>query len=262
MADESDRDPAFAIEHLTKRYATVTAVADLCLEVPRNRLVAFLGPNGAGKSTTIGCLSGLIEPTTGMIRLLGEQFTGDSVELKRRIGVMPERLALFDHLTAGEFLTFNARMYGLDRATVRRRVDELIEVLDLSSALRRPLVEYSSGMRRKVAFAAAIIHRPDLLLLDEPFADLDPASAAMLKTWLRQFAATARTVFLTSHALETVERLCDEVAIIKAGRLVWHGSLSHLAAGIELASHGQRFHSLEALYLALVGEHGTRLEWL
>jgi ABC-2 type transport system ATP-binding protein len=262
VADETGRDPAFTIKHLTKSYGSVTAVADLCLEVPRGRLVGFLGPNGAGKSTTIGCLAGLIEPTTGTVRLLGEELTDNSVGLKRRIGVMPERLALFDHLTAEEFLTFNARMYGLDRVTVRRRVDELIEVLDLSGALRRPLLEYSSGMRRKVAFAAAIIHGPELLLLDEPFAGIDPASVAMLKTWLRQFAAKARTVFLASHALETIERLCDEVAIIKSGRLVWHGETSSLAAGKEIASNGQSFNSLEALYLTLVGEHGTRLEWL
>jgi len=262
VPDEQNGSPAFTIEHLTKRYGTLAAVIDLCLKVPRGRLVGFLGPNGAGKSTTIGCLTGLIEPTAGTITLLGEQLTSDSVELKRRIGVMPEGLALFDHLTAEEFLTFNARMYGLDRVTVRRRVDELIEALDLSSALRRPLVEYSTGMRRKVAFAAAIIHGPELLLLDEPFAGIDPASAAMLKTWLRQFAAQARTVFLTSHALETVERLCDEVAVIKAGNLVWHGEMRRLAAGGAVVWNGRSFDSLEELYLNLIGENGARLEWL
>jgi ABC-2 type transport system ATP-binding protein len=262
MSDEQDRGPAFAIEHLTKRYGDLAAVTDLCLKVARGRLVGFLGPNGAGKSTTIGCLAGLVEPTAGTITLFGKELTSHCTELKRRIGVMPERLALFDYLTAGEFLTFNARMYGLNRATVRRRVDELIEVLDLSGALKRPLVEYSAGMRRKVAFAAAITHGPELLLLDEPFAGIDPSSAAMLKTWLRQFTAQARTVFLTSHALETVERLCDEVAIIKAGSLVWHGEMRGLAAGGGIERNGSSYDSLEALYLNLIGEHGARLEWL
>jgi ABC-2 type transport system ATP-binding protein len=254
--------PAFAIEHLTKRFGTLAAVNDLCLEVGRGRLIGLLGPNGAGKSTTIGCLSGLLEPTAGTITLLGEQLTGDSFELKRHIGVMPEGLALFDHLTAEEFLTFNARMYGLSRGTVRRRVDELIGVLDLANALTRPLVEYSTGMRKKVAFAAAIIHGPELLFLDEPFAGIDPSSAAMFKTWLRQFAAQGRTVFLTTHALETVERLCDEVAIIKEGSLAWRGEMRQVAAGGAVECGGNGFDSLEALYLTLVGEHRARLDWL
>jgi ABC-2 type transport system ATP-binding protein len=262
MPDETGLDPAFAIEHLTKKYGSLTAVADLCLEVPRGRLIGFLGPNGAGKSTTIGCLASLMDPTEGTIEILGERLTGDSVELKRRIGVMPERLALFDYLTAEEFLTFDARMYGLDRVTVRRRVDELIEVLDLSSSRRRPLAEYSAGMRRKVAFGAAIIHRPELLLLDEPFAGIDPSSVSMLKAWLRQFAAQGRTVFLSSHALETIERLCDEVAIIKEGTLVWYGETRSLASGLETVWDGRSFNSLEQLYLAIVGDRGAQLDWL
>lgn len=262
MTETADRCPAFAVERLTKRYGPVLAVSGLCLQISRGRLVGFLGPNGAGKSTTIGCLAGMTDPTAGTVMVLGERLTGDSVDLKRRIGVMPERLALFDHLTADEFLTFNARMYGLDRATVRRRVDELIEVLELSGAIRRPLVDYSTGMRRKVAFGAAIIHRPELLLLDEPFAGIDPSTVAMLKTWLRHFAAQGRTVFLSSHALETVERLCDEIAIIRAGRLAWHGEICCRAAGPEMTWNGRDFKSLEALYLAIIGEHGARPEWL
>lgn len=262
MAGDQHDDKAFSIQHLTKKYGDFAAVTDLCLEVSRGRLVGFLGQNGAGKSTTIGCLTGMLEPTSGVITLLGEQLTGDSCDLKRRIGVMPEGLALFDQLTAEEFLTFNARMYGLDRATVCRRVDELIEVLDLSSILRRPLVEYSTGMKKKVAFAAAITHRPELLFLDEPFANVDPSSAAMFKSWLRRYVAQGRTVFLTSHALETVERFCDEVAIIRAGGLAWRGEMRQLATGGAIEWQGRRFSSLEALYLTLVGENGARLEWL
>jgi ABC-2 type transport system ATP-binding protein len=262
MPDGQPSGPAFSIEHLTKKYGTIAAIDDLCLEVARGRLIGFLGPNGAGKSTTIGCLTGMIEPTAGVITLLGNRFTGDSFDLKRRIGVMPEGLALFDQLTAEEFLTFNARMYGLDRGTVRRRVDELIEVLELSGVFTRPLADYSSGMRKKVAFAAAIIHGPELLFLDEPFAGIDASSTAMFKSWLRQFVAQGRTVFLTTHVLETVERLCDEVAIIKDGRLVWRGEMRRSETGEGIQCDGNSFKSLETLYLALIGERAARLEWL
>lgn len=254
--------PALWIRNLTKRYGTLTAVDDLSLVVPTGKMFGFLGPNGAGKSTTIGCLTGLIDPTSGRIDLLGEEFTSDSIELKRRIGVMPEGLALFDHLYAHEFLTFNARMYGLDEVTVKQRVEELLAVMDLSSATRKRLSEFSTGMRKKVAFAAAIIHRPEILFLDEPFESIDPAGVAMLKDWLRRFVAGGRTVFMTTHVLETVERLCDDVAIIKAGKIAWRGEVGKLMGGGKLESDGQRFDTLEALFLHLVGERHTELEWL
>jgi len=253
---------AVEIEHLTKKYGSITAVDDLCLSIPTGRLFGFLGPNGAGKTTTIGCLTGLLDPTAGKIRLLGEDFTSDSHEIKRRIGVMPEGLALFDQLRASEFLAFNARMFGLDEMTVRRRVEELIEVMDLKSSLRQPLAEYSAGMRKKVAFAAAIIHSPDILFLDEPFVSIDPAAVAMLKDWLRRYTAQGRTVFMTSHVLETVERLCDDAAIIHAGRLAWRGEMKELGEGGAIESGGQRFGTLEALFLHIVGEQHRGLTWL
>src|SRR5262245_4514364 len=253
---------AISIENLTKRYGETLAVDRLSLSVPAGRLFGFLGPNGAGKSTTIGCLTGLIDPTSGAIRLLGEGFTPDSVELKRRIGVMPEGLALFDHLYAHEFLAFTARMYGLDERTVRARVEELLSVLDLDPARHKRLAEFSTGMRKKVAFAAAIIHRPEILFLDEPFESIDPSGAAMLKDWLRRFVAGGRTVFMTTHVLETVERLCDDVAIIKAGRIAWRGDVAGLVNGGAIECDGQRFTTLEALFLHLVGERYEHLEWL
>lgn len=253
---------AISIEDLTKSYGETLAVDRLSLDVPAGRLFGFLGPNGAGKSTTIGCLTGLIDPTDGAINLLGERFTSDSVDLKRRIGVMPEGLALFDHLYAHEFLAFSARMYRLDEQTVRRRVEELLTVLDLTSTYRKRLAEFSTGMRKKVAFAAAIIHRPEILFLDEPFESIDPAGVAMLKDWLRRFVAAGRTVFMTTHALETVERLCDDVAIIKSGRVAWRGDVGRLANGGKLECDGRRFDTLEALFLHLAGEKHGRLEWL
>lgn len=256
------RPAAISIENLTKRYGETLAVDQLSLDVPAGRLFGFLGPNGAGKSTTIGCLTGLIDPTSGVIKLLGEPFTTDSVELKRRIGVMPEGLALFDHLYAHEFLAFSARMYNLDEQTVRQRVEELLNVLDLTSTYRKRLAEFSTGMRKKIAFAAAIIHRPEILFLDEPFESIDPAGVAMLKDWLRRFVAGGRTVFMTTHVLETVERLCDDVAIIKSGRVAWRGDVGRLANGGKLECDGRQFNTLEALFLHLVGEKYGRLEWL
>lgn len=253
---------AIGIAHLTKQYGDLTAVDDLSLEVPTGRLFGFLGPNGAGKSTTIGCLTGLIDPTSGSIELLGRRFDADNVELKRRIGVMPEGLALFDQLYAHEFLAFNARMYGLDEPTTRQRVEELITVLDLTSATGKRLAEFSTGMRKKVAFAASIIHRPEILFLDEPFESIDPAGVAMLKDWLRRFVAGGRTVFMTTHVLETVERLCDDVAIIKAGRIAWRGDIGHLAGGGALRFGEKDYSTLESLFLAIVGERYERLEWL
>ena len=253
---------AISIENLTKCYRETLAVDRLSLSVPAGRLFGFLGPNGAGKSTTIGCLTGLIDPTSGAIRLLGERFTPDSVELKRRIGVMPEGLALFDHLYAHEFLAFSARMYQLDEQTVRQRVEELLTVLDLTTTYRKRLAEFSTGMRKKVAFAAAIIHRPEILFLDEPFESIDPAGVAMLKDWLRRFVAGGRTVFMTTHVLETVERLCDDVAIIKSGSVAWRGDVGSLANGGKLECDGRQFNTLEALFLSLVGEMRGNLEWL
>jgi ABC-2 type transport system ATP-binding protein len=255
---------AFAVETrgLTKTYGTLKAVDDLTLDVRTGQLFGFLGPNGAGKSTTIGCLTGLLDPTAGEVSLLGERFTSGAAELKRRVGVMPEGLALFDQLYAHEFLAFNARMLGLDEPTTRRRVTELLEALDLTGSYRKRLAEYSTGMRKKVAFAAAVVHAPELLFLDEPFESIDPAGAAMLKGWLRRFAARGGTVFLTTHALETVERLCDDIAIIKAGRLAWRGNMRAVAAGCEIEHEGRRFDTLEALFLQIAGRRSAQLEWL
>ncbi|MFN0109189.1 MAG: ABC transporter ATP-binding protein [Blastocatellia bacterium] len=253
---------AVRIENLTKRYNELVAVDNLSLSVPTGRMFGFLGPNGAGKSTTISCLTGLIDPTSGKIELLGKAFDSDSIELKRRIGVMPEGLGLFDHLYAHEFLTFNARMYGLAEATVRNRVEELLTAMDLASSTGKRLAEYSTGMRKKVAFAASIIHRPEILFLDEPFESIDPAGVAMLKDWLRRFVSGGRTVFMTTHVLETVERLCDDVAIINHGKIAWQGDVAKLMTGGKLESDGQQFDTLEALFLHLVGERHGDLNWL
>jgi ABC-2 type transport system ATP-binding protein len=254
---------AIEIAHLRKEFDGVAAVADLSLTVPSGCIFGFLGPNGAGKSTTIGCATGVLDPTGGEIRLLGEPMDASAVELKRRFGVMPETLGLFDGLYAREFLTFVGRVYGLDEETRRQRVAELLEALDLVDHERKRLGDFSAGMRKRVAFAAAVIHGPDLLFLDEPFESIDPAGVAMMRGWLCRVAARGGTVFMTTHVLETAERLCDRVAIITApGALVWEGDITPLAKERPIIAGGVEFRSLEALFLKLSGKRERTLDWL
>jgi ABC-2 type transport system ATP-binding protein len=253
---------AIRISNLVKKYGTVVAVDNLSLEVPKGSMFGFLGPNGSGKSTTIGCLTGLLDPTSGSIEILGERFDPDSVALKRRMGVMPETLGLFEPLYAHEFLAFVARMFGLDEATTRKRVTELLTALELTDG-SKTLAEYSTGMRKRVAFAAAVIHSPEVLFLDEPFESIDPAGVALMKQWLRRLTEQGRTVFITSHVLETVERLCDRVAIItRPGKLVWQGDITVLGRDGTISFDGKEFRSLEPLFLHLTGERYADLKWL
>jgi ABC-2 type transport system ATP-binding protein len=247
---------AIRLTNIVKKYGPVIAVENLSLSVRAGTMFGFLGPNGSGKSTTIGCMTGLLDPTSGQIELLGEHFDANSTALKRRIGVMPETLGLFEPLYAHEFLAFVARMFGLDETTTRRRVTELLDALELTDT-SKTLSEYSTGMRKRVAFAAAVIHSPEVLFLDEPFESIDPAGVSLMKQWLRRFTDQGRTVFITSHVLETVERVCTEVAIItQPGKLVWQGDIT------ALQHNGQKFDSLESLFLHLTGERYADLNWL
>src|SRR5436190_16814228 len=253
---------AIRIANLVKNYGTVVAVEDLSLDVPQGSMFGFLGPNGSGKSTTIGCMTGLLDPTSGEIELLGQRFDADNAAIKRRIGVMPETLGLFEPLYAHEFLAFVARMFGLDESTTRKRVTELLQALELTDT-SKTLSEYSTGMRKRVAFAAAVIHTPEILFLDEPFESIDPAGVALMKQWLRRFTDQGRTVFITSHVLETVERLCQEVAIVtKPGKLVWQGDITTLHNDGAIQFDGREFRALEPLFLHLTGERSAELKWL
>ena len=259
MSSQAD---AIRITNLVKRYGNSLAVEALSLSVPRGSMFGFLGPNGSGKSTTIGCLTGLLDPTSGTVEILGGRFTAESADLKRRMGVMPETLGLFDPLYAHEFLTFVARMYGLQEGDVQQRVQELLTALELTDS-GKILAEYSTGMRKRVSFAAAVIHSPEVLFLDEPFESIDPAGVALLKQWLRRFTERGRTVFITSHVLETVERLCDRVAIInKPGKLMWQGDITALAHDGAVEFDGRKFDSLEELFLHLTGQLHGHLAWL
>jgi ABC-2 type transport system ATP-binding protein len=253
---------AIRISNLVKKYGTVVAVENLTLNVPKGTMFGFLGPNGSGKSTTIGCLTGLLDPTAGEIEILGERFSAESAGLKRRMGVMPETLGLFDPLYAHEFLAFVARMFGLDEPTTRKRVTELLDALELTDT-SKTLADYSTGMRKRVAFAAAVIHSPEVLFLDEPFESIDPAGVSLMKQWLRRFTEQGRTVFITSHVLETVERVCRQVAIItRPGKLVWQGDITVLANDGRITYDGREFDALEPLFLHLTGEKYADLNWL
>jgi len=253
---------AIRITNLAKHYGAVVAVENLSLAVPKGSMFGFLGPNGSGKSTTIGCLTGLLDPTAGEMEILGERFSADRAALKRRMGVMPETLGLFDQLYAHEFLAFVARMFGLDESTTRTRVAELLQALELTDT-SKTLAEYSTGMRKRVAFAAAVIHTPEVLFLDEPFESIDPAGVSLMKQWLRRLTEQGRTVFITSHVLETVERLCDRVAIVtRPGKLVWEGDITVLARDGTIEHDGQSFDALEPLFLHLTGERYADLNWL
>ena len=254
---------------LTRRFGELTAVDDVTFTVAPGQFFGFLGPNGAGKSTTIKMLTGLLEPSAGSVEILGQTFSASSLELKRQMGVVPEGMALLGRLTAPEYLRFVGRMYGLDRETVNQRTEELLEFMQLANETKKLVTDFSHGMQKKLALAAAVIHGPKILFLDEPFEGVDAIAAGMLKTMLQGMIQRGATIFLTTHVLEIVERLCSHVAIISKGRLVANGSLEELRAGVASAlpgeESGQRL-TLEQIFLSIVGAGGQEpaqeLSWL
>src|SRR5258706_6527223 len=200
--------PTISTEHLTRRFGDLVAVNDVNLRVAPGQFFGFLGPNGAGKSTTIKMLTGLLAPTSGRIEILGLDFTDRTADVKRQIGVVPEGLALFGRLTGAEYLTFVGRMYGLDAATTAARTTELLEFMSLANETKKLITDFSHGMQKKLALAAAVIHGPKVLFLDEPFEGVDAIASGTLKAMLQGMIARGATIFLTSHVLEIVERLC------------------------------------------------------
>jgi ABC-2 type transport system ATP-binding protein len=249
--------PAVDTIDLTRDFGAFRAVNRLTLRVEAGRFYGFLGPNGAGKSTTIKMLTGLLAPSGGTIRILGEDMSDPqrALAVRRRIGVVPENLALFDNLTAREHLTFVGRMYLLPPDTIRSRCDELLAIMELADDEKKLTLEFSHGMKKKLALAAALIPNPDLLFLDEPFEGVDAVSSRVLRDTLKQVVERGATVFLTSHVLEIVERLCSDVGIIA------HGSLVHQSTMDDLRRTG----SLEDTFLAVVGTRDAeahKLSWL
>jgi ABC-2 type transport system ATP-binding protein len=258
--------PAISTQGLTRRFGELVAVQEVNLRVAPGQFFGFLGPNGAGKSTTIKMLTGLLAPSAGQIEILGIDLIAHPSEVKRQIGVVPEGMALFGRLTGTEYLNFVGRMYGLDRETAAKRTAELLEFMQLADQTKTLVTDYSHGMQKKLALAAAVIHGPKILFLDEPFEGVDAIASGTLKAMLQRMIARGATIFLTSHVLEIVERLCSHVAIIHRGQLVAQGSLEELRVGVaaQIAAAGEDGKSssderltLEQIFLRTVG--GARL---
>ena len=251
---------AIETHELTRRFDRKLAVDRLDLSVPEGSFFGFLGPNGAGKSTTINILTGLLEPSSGSARVLGLDVATQGLEIKRRIGVVPDGLHLFERLTGEEHLRFVGEVHGIAPAEARRRAGQLLAAMSLTDDAGKQITGYSHGMRKKLALACALIHEPRLLFLDEPFEGVDAVATRELRELLLQLVAARHvTVFLTSHVLEVVERLCTHVGIIHDGRLATCGTLDELRAG---AGGG----SLEDLFIATVGgaraDAAAGLDWL
>jgi ABC-2 type transport system ATP-binding protein len=266
--NEANATSAVETTSLVRRFQDFVAVDNLNLSVRRGSFFGFLGPNGAGKSTTIKMLTGLLAPTAGRIQILGRDLAAEPLEVKRRIGVVPEDLNLFERLTGAEMLAFTGRMYGLQKAEIAQRAPELLDLMELRNEPRKLIVEYTHGMKKKLSLACALIHRPEILFLDEPFEGVDAIASRTLKDLLSRLTARGLTVFLTSHVLEIVERLCSDIAIISQGKLLAAGSLDELRKGINVDENGERAPvSLEEYFIHIVGgERSTGeeevLQWL
>ena len=244
---------------LRKEFGEFVAVDGIDLLVPRGSFYGFLGPNGAGKSTTIKCLTGLLRPSGGTFTLLDMDPVADPVAVKRQVGVVPEDLALFDRLSGAETLAFIGQVHGLSAQAVRERSQELLRLMDLTKAANELVADYSHGMRKKIALSAALLPAPRLLFLDEPFEGIDAIASRQIKDLLATFVKNGGTVFLTTHVLEIVERLCNHIGIIHKGRMVAQGSMAELHAG---AVSGQ---SLEERFMDIVGispSSAPALDWL
>ncbi len=252
-------NPAVETTYLRKVFGDVVAVDGLDLRVEVGSFFGFLGPNGAGKSTTIRILTGMLLPTSGTALVLGHDIVDDPVAAKKLMGVVSEDGAVFTRLSGAEYLEFVGRMYGMDRATIRDRSKELLELMDLASDASKLVVDYSHGMQKKLSFAAALIHNPKILFLDEPFEGIDAISGRLIKVVLSQLRRSGVTIFLTSHILEIVEKLCSEIAIIDHGSIVAMGTLDQLRSKTAAGS------SLEDLFLDLVDKRtadNRPLSWL
>ena len=245
---------AVKAENLTKSYGSKEAVRGVDLEVERGTLYGFLGPNGAGKTTCIRMLTGLIRPSDGTVEVAGLDVTKRPLEVKRRIGLVPDEPQLFDKLTAREFLSFVGDVYRMPGEKSRERGDELLEMFDLTESAGSLMDGYSHGMRQKCALAAALLHEPEVLFLDEPTVGLDPASARLIKDVLRRIVARGATVFMATHILEIAQSLCDSVAIIQDGRIRASGTMDELRT----EAHAADDNTLEDIFLNLTGSSEGR----
>ncbi|MBD8703106.1 ABC transporter ATP-binding protein [Frigoribacterium sp. CFBP 13712] len=262
VVDEATRASSEAVEApvvlsisgLVKRYGATTAVDGIDLEVRAGSFYGIVGPNGAGKTTTLSIVTGLLRPDEGSVSVLGSDVWSDPAAAKRALGVLPDRLRLFDRLTGAQLLYYSATLRGLDGSTARKRTSDLATAFGLQDALGRLVSDYSVGMTKKLAIAAAIIHSPRVLVLDEPFESVDPVSAQTVTDVLQRYVAGGGTVVLSSHSMDLVERICDSVAVIVDGHVLASGTVDEVRAG----------RSLEQTFVELAGGRAVTegMEWL
>jgi len=240
------------VRTLTKRYGSFTAVDGIDLTVPSGELFGFLGPNGAGKTTTLRMIAGILRPTAGTIRISGIDLTAEPVAAKDRLGFIPDRPFIYEKLTGIEFLRFVAGLYRQRGPQIDRRADELLSLFDLHE-WRNELVEsYSHGMRQKLIISSAFVHRPDVIVVDEPMVGLDPKAARILKELFREYTLRGHTIMMSTHTLEVAETLCDRIAIIHGGKIRAMGTMAELRAASETGA------GLEDIFLSLTGETAAR----
>ena len=236
------------LTNLTKRYGQFTAVDDLSLEIPSGQLYGFLGPNGAGKTTTLRMIAGILKPTSGTVFIGGEDIALNPLGAKARLGFIPDRPFVYDKLTGAEFLRFAAALYGQDGPTIERRMAELLDLFELTPWKDELTESYSHGMRQKLIISGALVHRPEVIVVDEPHVGLDPKSGRVLKDLLRGFVNRGGTVLMSTHTLEMAELMCDQVAIVRGGKLIAAGTMAELREQTESGNA-----SLEEMFLKLTG---------
>lgn len=236
------------LHSLTKRYGGFTAVDGIDLEIPAGQLFGFLGPNGAGKTTTLRMIAGILQPTSGWIEVAGLDIQHHPMAAKAKLGFIPDRPFVYDKLTGAEFMRFVAALYGQEGPEVERRIDELLDLFELTPWTHELTESYSHGMRQKLIISSALVHRPDVIVVDEPMVGLDPKSGRLLKDIFRHFVGLGGTVLMSTHTLEIAEAMCDRIGIIQGGRIIAQGTMDELRR-----HHEEGDASLEQLFLKLTG---------
>ena len=242
------------LTNLTKRYGGFTAVNAINLEVPKGELFGFLGPNGAGKTTTLRMISGILRPTSGSVQIGGIDLVANPVAAKSKLGFIPDRPFIYEKLTGTEFLRFVAGLYNQEGAQIEHRARELLALFDLEQWADEMVESYSHGMRQKLIISSAFVHRPEVIVVDEPMVGLDPKAARILKDLFREYTHRGHTIMMSTHTLEVAETLCDRIGIIQGGVIRACGTMQELRANAETGTMG-----LEDIFLRLTGENAARV---